>query len=147
MYVHCTCTCTCMLNKTYNVCTCTSKKPLILYNTHLVILLQKCHWWKWNWRWGGNGFNISYNYSLKWTKLARAGFEPATSGLLRRHSTNWAISSCMYVGSLPVYLVNIFVLLCTMIFNFFKRINDLMYEGNFNFYILIWIQCTEIKYF
>ncbi len=39
-------------------------------------------------------------------KLAREGFEPATSRLLYRHSTNWAIQP--YVGSLPVLSIFLF---------------------------------------
>ena len=43
-------------------------------------------------------------YKFGWTKLTRAGLEPATSGLTCRGSTNWAI----IIGGLPILSISLF---------------------------------------
>ncbi len=49
---------------------------------------------------GSSGF--IYDLGLNKDKVERAGFEPTTSGLTRRRSTNWAIQP--YDGSLSIGL-------------------------------------------
>ena len=60
-------------------------------------------------------FHVVFNRKIKWKisklwmnkeKLTRAGFEPATSGLTRRRSTNWANEP--YIGGFPILSISLF---------------------------------------
>ena len=55
---------------------------------------------------------LSCSYHVINHKFTRAGFEPATSGLTCRRSTNWANE--LYIGGLPIFFVHPkFILLCS----------------------------------